>query len=76
MSTKDASLGDGSSKVQDLELLSDLPGLREGDSSCVIAVGGWSCSCSTPRTLFVTEVAIASSLAASPLGHYIPKQHV
>lgn len=76
MSSKDASLSDGTSKVQDLELLSDLPRLREGDSAPVIALGGWTCLCSTPGALFVTEMAVASSLATSPLGHYIPKHCV
>lgn len=76
MSNKDASWSDGSSKVQDLELLSDLPRLGEGDSAPVIVVCGWTCLCSSPGILFVTEVAIASSLASSPLGHYIPKHHV
>lgn len=71
MSNKDASWTDGSSKVRDLKLLSDLPRLGEGDSAPVIVVCGWTCSCSTPGRLFVTEVAIAS-----PLGHYIPKHHV
>lgn len=58
VSSKDASVSDGRSKVQDWELLSDLPRLGEGDSAPVIAVGGWTCLCSTPRyTVTVLDVA-------------------
>ena len=67
MSSKDASFSDGASKVQHLELLSNLPRPGERDSAAVVSLGGWTCSCSTPGTPFVTEMAGPSSLAASHL---------
>lgn len=76
MSGKDASFSDGTSKVQHLELLSNLSRLGEWDGATVIPLGGWTCLCSTAATPLATEMTGASSLTASSLWRYIPKHHV